>query len=111
MTPLRRADHHHHHRHQRRAGAVGRTVRHRQLGGTIEELGQTGSNNLDTVAGRLWFTDADLSDKTHTASVTGVLASGATAGLPDAATLQGLLHDGGEHRLQQRHGGLDVCRR
>ena len=46
----------------------------------------TGSTALDTATGAVTFTDADLSDH-HTATVTGVVASGTTSGLPNDTTL------------------------
>ena len=45
----------------------------------------TGSTTLDTATGTISFTDVDLSD-THTVTITGVVASGVTAGLADHAT-------------------------
>ncbi len=59
--------------------------------GAITELSNesqpnpTGSTALDTATGAVTFTDVDLSDH-HTVSVTGVVASGTTSGLPGNAT-------------------------
>jgi VCBS repeat-containing protein len=46
----------------------------------------TGSSALDTTTGTVTFTDVDLSD-VHTVTITGVVPSGVTSGLPDGATL------------------------
>ena len=46
----------------------------------------TGSTAADTATGAVTFTDVDLSDH-HTVSVTGVVASGITSGLPINTTL------------------------
>ena len=60
--------------------------------GTITELfntpqpNPTGSTAADTATGTVTFTDVDLSD-THTVTITGVVPSGTTSGLPDNATL------------------------
>ena len=50
----------------------------------------TGSTTADTATGAVTFTDVDLSDH-HTVSITGVVASGITTGLPDNATLKSWL--------------------
>src|SRR5205823_1330357 len=53
----------------------------------LTELANThGSTTLDITSGSLNYSDVDFSD-THTATVTGVVASGATTGLPVNATL------------------------
>ena len=57
----------------------------------------TGSTAADTATGAVTFTDVDLSDH-HTVSITGVVASGITSGLPSNATQKswlslGTLHD------------------
>ncbi|SFJ80520.1 VCBS domain-containing protein, partial [Bradyrhizobium sp. Gha] len=57
-----------------------------QTGAITELAGQLGSTTSDTANGAVTFTDADLSDS-HTVSVMGVTASGATSGLPSNATL------------------------
>ena len=56
----------------------------------VELAGATGSSALDTAGGSIGFTDTNLDD-THTASVTGVTATGVTAGLPATAALLGFL--------------------
>ena len=56
----------------------------------------TGSTTADTATGTVTFTDVDLSDH-HTVSITGVVASGITSGLPDNATLKGWLSLGTLH--------------
>ena len=82
--------------------------------GTITELfstpqpNPTGSTATDTATGAVTFTDVDLSDH-HTVTITGVVASGITTGLPDNATLKswlslGTLHDttgSGTRRLRR----------
>ena len=50
----------------------------------------TGSTAADTATGAVTFTDVDLSDH-HTVSITGVVASGVTAGLPSNAIQKGWL--------------------
>ncbi|HEX3116704.1 MAG TPA: VCBS domain-containing protein [Bradyrhizobium sp.] len=65
--------------------------------GTITELaGVTGSTTPDTASGAVTFTDVDLSDH-HTVTVTGVVASGVTTGLPANATVLGWLALGAPH--------------
>ncbi len=59
--------------------------------GFVDEANNTtGSTKLDTTKGTLYFADADLSDTHHDASVTGVVASGDTAGL-DLTKLTGFM--------------------
>ena len=48
------------------------------------------SATADTATGTVTFTDVDLSDH-HAVTITGVVASGITAGLPDNTTLKGWL--------------------
>ena len=62
--------------------------------GTITELSNpsppnpTGSAAFDSATGAVTFTDVDLNDH-HTVSVTGVVASGVTSGLPDDSHVLG----------------------
>ncbi len=56
----------------------------------------TGSTALDTATGTVTFTDVDLSDH-HAVTITGVVASGITSGLPDNTTLKGWLSLGTLH--------------
>jgi VCBS repeat-containing protein len=59
--------------------------------GTIDELAVPAPDStLDQVSGNITFTDANLDD-THSASVTGVTASGDTSALPSTSTLLSLL--------------------
>jgi VCBS repeat-containing protein len=61
----------------------------------MEMPNTTGSSVPDTVTVHTTFTDPDLSDTGHTASVTGVVATGATTGLVlDSAQLLALLQPG-----------------
>ena len=53
--------------------------------GLFELQNTTGSPQLVTASTGFFFTDVDLNDVGHTASVTGVTSSGNTAGLPGAA--------------------------
>jgi VCBS repeat-containing protein len=55
-----------------------------------ENIGQTGSNAQETFSGLLLFGDADRDDVGHTASVTGLSASGVTMGLDQAALANAL---------------------
>ena len=61
--------------------------------GLFELQNTTGSPQLVTASTGFFFTDVDLNDVGHTASVTGVtfIASGDTAGLPGAAALLSFL--------------------
>lgn len=59
-------------------------------GATLTETaGTTGSATPLTADGLITFTDVDLSESGHTASVAAVATAGTVAGLPDAATLAG----------------------
>ncbi len=59
-----------------------------------ELAGQTGSTTDQTASGTLSFTDVDLNDTGHTASVTGVTVSGVSSGLPSNEALLALMHTG-----------------
>src|SRR5258707_348249 len=64
--------------------------------GLSEQTGLTGSSTLDTTHIALNFTDPDLDNTGHTASVTAVSASGVTGGIPAGAAgtaeLMGFFH-------------------
>ncbi|KQV68058.1 VCBS domain-containing protein [Rhizobium sp. Root1220] len=63
--------------------------------GSFSELtGVTGSEDDRTASGTLSFTDVDLNDTGHTASVTGVSVSGISAGLPSQAALLAFMQTG-----------------
>src|SRR5207253_1948186 len=64
-----------------------------EIAGLTELANAHGSTTLDTTSNTLNYSDVDISD-THTATVTGVVASGTTAGLPVNATLLTFLSTG-----------------
>jgi len=59
--------------------------------GLFELQNTTGSPQLVTASTGFFFTDVDLNDVGHTASVTAVTSSGNTAGLPGVASLLSFL--------------------
>ena len=59
--------------------------------GLFELQNTTGSPQLVTASTGFFFTDVDLNDVGHTASVTAVTSSGNTAGLPGAASVLSFL--------------------
>ncbi|MDP9812515.1 T1SS-143 domain-containing protein [Rhizobium tibeticum] len=59
-----------------------------------ELAGQTGSETDQTASGTLSFTDVDLNDIGHSASVIGVTTDGVKTGLPSNEALLALMHTG-----------------
>ncbi|MDP3525193.1 MAG: VCBS domain-containing protein, partial [Hoeflea sp.] len=72
----------------------------------LENVDQTGSAALETFSGTLLFVDPDRDDAAHTASVTGLSATGTTAGLNQAALASALSITGVSTAINQVGGSV-----